>query len=74
MPPIVVAPGCSVAPAVLSAVHGAAETQRTLAQVLAWLSSHRPPRVVTEMVTQDEYTHDVVIHFAGPHFLAYDTT
>ena len=26
-----------------------------------------------EVVTQDEYTHDVVIA-AGPHFLVYDTT
>jgi hypothetical protein len=26
-----------------------------------------------EVVTQDEYTHDVVIA-AGPHFIVYDTT
>jgi len=47
---------------------------RTLADVLAWARTHAPPLPVLEIVTQDEYTHDVVLPFDGSHFLAFDAT
>lgn len=51
--------------------------QKTLGQVLAWANS-RPeedflPQRVAEVVTQDEFTHDIVVPFKDV-FLVYDTT
>jgi hypothetical protein len=48
--------------------------RHTLAEMLEWARAQSPPRVVTEIVTQDEYTHDVVLPFDGSHFLAFDAT
>ena len=36
---------------------------RTLGAVLDWLRAQEPPRTVHEIVTQDEYTHDVVVRW-----------
>ena len=47
---------------------------RTLADVLAWSRSSVPAYAVAEIVTQDEYTHDVVLESAGQPYLAFDTT
>ena len=48
--------------------------QRTLEDVVRWGLSQTPIVVVSDVVVQDEYTHDVVI--AHPHgaWLVYDTT
>jgi|SoiMethySBSTD1v2_1073268.scaffolds.fasta_scaffold649440_2 hypothetical protein len=46
----------------------------TLADVLAWAPSQTPPLTVAEIVTQDEYTHDVVLEAIGRPYLAFDTT
>ena len=48
--------------------------QRTLGDVLDWLSRQSPWRSVTEILTQDEYTHDVVVAWSSERFLAFDTT
>jgi len=45
----------------------------TLADVLAWTSKQHPRIQVTEIVTQDEYTHDVVLPY-GLLYLSFDTT
>jgi hypothetical protein len=45
----------------------------TLADLMQWSASQSPRVQVTEIVTQDEYTHDVVLPF-GAHFLSFDTT
>ncbi|MFL5620245.1 MAG: hypothetical protein ACJ79A_17845 [Gemmatimonadaceae bacterium] len=64
----------SIAPDVLAHAESELAHQHTLADVLAWARGQSPPRAVTEIVTQDEYTHDVVIPFDGSHFLAFDAT
>ena len=46
----------------------------TLADVLAWARRGTPPRQVEEIVTQDEYTHDVVLGCDRGHFLVFDAT
>lgn len=53
-----------------------AAAQRTLAELLRWAAAQTPPVAITEIVTQDEYTHDVVVPLdrARSLFLAYDTT
>ena len=33
-----------------------------------------PPRVVSSIVVQDEYTHDVVLPYSDGVYLVYDTT
>jgi len=48
--------------------------QRTLGDVLSWGRAQAPPRSVTEIVTQDEYTHDVLVEIDAPHYLVFDTT
>lgn len=59
-----------------AALRALVATQRTLADVLRWAASQAPPLAIAEIVTQDEYTHDVVLPLAldRPFFLAYDTT
>jgi hypothetical protein len=46
----------------------------TLADVLEWARAQSPSRLVADIVTQDEYTHDVVIPFDDSHFLVFDAT
>jgi hypothetical protein len=57
-----------------AALTAAVQTLRTLADVLAWAPSQTPSWSVVEIVTQDEYTHDVVLEAMGRPYLAFDTT
>lgn len=58
-----------------AALAGHVAAQRTLADVLRWAAAQTPPVALTEIVMQDEYTHDVVLRLyaARPLYLAYDT-
>ena len=47
---------------------------RTLGPVLEWLRVQEPPRVVRDIVTQDEYTHDVIVPWAERLVLVFDAT
>jgi hypothetical protein len=58
---------------VLADVQRVFATCVTLADVLRWAGQQIPRAHVAEIVTQDEYTHDVVLPF-GPAFLSFDTT
>jgi hypothetical protein len=58
----------------LSFLVGELRDQRTLADVFSWLRAQRPPRTVTEIVTQDEYTHDVIVEWAQTTYLVFDAT
>ncbi len=49
-------------------------SQRTLAVVLAALRAARPPREVAQIVTQDEFTHDVIVAAGRDLWLVFDTT
>ena len=46
---------------------------RTLADVLEWLRMLSPPRGVDEIITQDEYTHDVIARYDATRWLVFDT-
>jgi hypothetical protein len=48
--------------------------QSTLGDVLEWGLAQKPVRRVEEIVTQDEYTHDVLVPLAPPLYLAYDVS
>jgi hypothetical protein len=47
---------------------------RLLDDVLEWGMEHSPPRAVNDIVTQDEYTHDVIVRYDERCWLAFDTT
>jgi hypothetical protein len=47
---------------------------RTLEAVLDWCRAQTPPIWVDEIVTQDEFTHDVVVRFSEQLYLVYDVT
>lgn len=47
---------------------------RTLAKVVEWLRVQEPSRLVADIVTQDEYTHDVVVPWSERLVLVFDAT
>jgi hypothetical protein len=47
---------------------------RTLGPVLEWLRTQEPPRSVGDIVTQDEYTHDVIVPWSERLVLVFDAT
>ena len=47
---------------------------RTLEQVMNWAFAQNPPARLLNVVTQDEFTHDVVIGVSPDVFLVFDTT
>jgi hypothetical protein len=52
--------------------------QQNLGDVLTWAGAYRPgtflPTVVSNVVVQDEFTHDVIVPFRDGLVLVYDTT
>ena len=48
-------------------------THTSLERALNWSRTQRPPLAVEAILTQDEYTHDVLIPFEN-RYLVYDTT
>lgn len=46
----------------------------TLERILTWGRAETPARRVEEIVTQDEFTHDVLVALDAPFYLAYDVT
>jgi hypothetical protein len=59
---------------VQSRVRALVAAQRTLEDVVNWGLSQTPLVVVSDVVVQDEYTHDVVIAHPSGVWLVYDTT
>jgi hypothetical protein len=52
---------------------GIVASQISLERVLNWGREQRPPIDIESILTQDEYTHDVLVPFEG-RYLVYDTT
>lgn len=63
-----------IAPRDLSRFRLAFRELRTLGPVLEWMRAQEPPRAVSEIVTQDEYTHDVIVPWSDHLVLVFDTT
>lgn len=57
---------------VLSAIERAFGQCHTLADLLRWTAEQQPRVHIGRIITQDEYTHDVVLPF-GSVFLSFDT-
>jgi hypothetical protein len=58
----------------VAGVYAVVQPLRTLGDVLAWSRAATQSRQPTEIVTQDEYTHDVVFALSDDLYLAFDTT
>jgi hypothetical protein len=57
-----------------SALLAEASAHRSLAEVVRWGLAQSPPRLVADVIVQDEFTHDVVLPFSDDTVLVYDTT
>jgi hypothetical protein len=58
----------------LEAIEVTVRGQKTLEDVVRWGLLTKPPRLVADIIVQDEYTHDVVMPFRDGVYLVYDTT
>ena len=63
-----------LAPAERAALLAALGHVTSLGEVLGWGRGLLPPRGPAEILTQDEYTHDVVFELAADRWLVFDTT
>jgi hypothetical protein len=61
-----------------AAIHAEIErvvsNQRTLEDVVRWGLAQAPPALVSRVVVQDEFTHDVVVRHPLGWYIVYDTT
>ena len=63
-----------IAPAVLGALRDALAPRRNLGDVLTWARTLDSPVTAPAVVTQDEYTHDVLVPWRDGLTLAFDVT
>jgi len=49
------------------------ESLRTLEEVMHWASTRKPQARLLSVITQDEFTHDVVFEASTNTFLVFDT-
>ena len=50
------------------------ELHQSIKQAVDWLAAHDPPLTLADMVTQDEYSHDILVAYPGGLWLVYDST
>ena len=49
-------------------------THGSIKRAVDWMAGHDPPLAPAGMVTQDEYSHDILIAYPGELWLVYDST
>lgn len=49
------------------------ESFRTLEDVMVWAFARKPPAQLHAVVTQDEFSHDIIIRASPEVFLVFDT-
>ncbi|MDC3959274.1 hypothetical protein [Polyangium jinanense] len=64
----------NVDPGARRAIEALVSSQRTLEDVVRWGLSLASPRLIADVVVQDEYNHDVVLEHSAGVYLVYDTT
>ena len=55
-------------------IASAVSSHTSIKHALDWLLGHSPPLAPTAMVTQDEFSHDVLVAYLGGIWLVYSTT
>ena len=58
----------------LDEVRQAVASHRNLSDVVRWLSATGSMDALSDVVTQDEFTHDITVLWGGDVFLVFDTT
>jgi hypothetical protein len=58
----------------LSRIAAELALQRSIKHAVDWLAAHDPPIAPTGIVTQDEFSHDILVPYVGGLWLVYDTT
>ncbi len=48
--------------------------QRSIKHALDWLTAHRPPLTLTDILAQDEFSHDILVEYLDGLWLVYDTS
>jgi hypothetical protein len=61
-------------PAALASLEAAVAGHETLEDLLRWGRAQVPPVLIEQLVTQDEFTHDVLVPWPDGLTLVYDTT
>lgn len=68
----------NLSPNTIAEIEAQLPDQQNLKDVMNWALSHPAgtfmPRVVADVIVQDEFTHDVVVPFREGLVLVYDTT
>ncbi len=57
-----------------AALEGELAPLRTLEDVLRWALKRPDPFDLVGVITQDEFTHDIVFSYKAPRYLVFDTT
>ena len=65
---------CGTSPEVLREIEATVHAHRMLDHVVKWGLGSTPARLVADVNTQDEYTHDVVLPWGDELLLVYDCT
>ena len=47
---------------------------RTLENILTWSMEQNPPKMIDDMIAQDEFTIDVILRYDEDAYLVYDVT
>ena len=47
---------------------------RSIKHALDWLANLQPPLTISDMVTQDEFSHDILVEYFRGLYLVYDVT
>jgi hypothetical protein len=55
-------------------IFGSVSSHSSIKHALDWLRSHDPPLAPTAMVTQDEFSHDILVPYSSNLWLVYSTT
>ena len=63
-----------LAPADFARIATAVASYSSIKHALDWLVAHDPPLAPSAMVTQDEFSHDILVPYPGELWLAYSTT
>ena len=68
----------SLSPSTIAEIEAQLPEEQNLKDVMNWALSHPPgtftPKVVADVIVQDEFTHDVVVPWREGLVLVYDTT
>jgi hypothetical protein len=72
--PVRVHDNAGLGPAGLASIQAAVEGHETLEDLIRWGRGRTPPVLIEQVVTQDEFTHDVLVPWPDGLTLVYDTS